>query len=332
MMALYRQLFALMLSGLAFAAMAQQQAAEVYRDDNIVIAAAVVEAGRKDLHFGDPLTLVVQIRYDDERVRLPEPDSRMFASAWSDQEGAFLKEIVAERDSVSGELPVQDNWTFRFQIMACPAAQALCRGDRLYAVPEFSLAYELIDEEGAVTGEQTAVYRPGPENFTVFTSLQLGEEGELLGFQSYFPNGAYPSPLSGVDNRYPSIGVIAGALLLLMGGVLMSPFSFFKRKVEVTRNSDRWEPVLDQLRAGAFADDARQIDAMRRCLVWYCTDKLGVDPFYWVKHEEEVSGEKQKGGGELAPYRELFHDILLSPRGQGQQLLDRLTRLVGKAR
>ncbi len=112
----------------------------------------------------------------------------------------------------------------------------------------------------------------------------------------------------------------------------MSPFSFFKRKAEVTRNSDRWEPVLEQLRAGAYTDDAHQIDALRRCLVWYCTDKLGVDPFYWVKHEEEVSGLQQKGTGDLSPFRELFNDILLSPRGQGKQLLDRLSQLIAKGR
>ena len=108
----------------------------------------------------------------------------------------------------------------------------------------------------------------------------------------------------------------------------MSPFNFFKRKTEVSVNRNRWEPVLDQLRAGNFPDDAHQLDAMRRCLVWYCTDKLGVDPFYWVKNEQEVSGEKQKGKGELAPYRDLFNDILLSPRGQGKQLLDRLTQIL----
>ena len=112
----------------------------------------------------------------------------------------------------------------------------------------------------------------------------------------------------------------------------MSPFNFFKRKSEVAVNSNRWEPILDQLRADTFPDDAHQLDAMRRCLVWYCTDKLGVDPFYWVKHEQEVSGEKQKGKGELAPFRDLFNDILLSPRGQGKQLLDRLTLLVAKGR
>lgn len=112
----------------------------------------------------------------------------------------------------------------------------------------------------------------------------------------------------------------------------MSPFNFFKRKTEVTRDNNRWEPVFEQLRAGAYADDAHQIDALRRCLVWYCTDKLGVDPFYWVKHEAEVSGQQQKGAGELVPFRELFNDILLSPRGQGKELLDRLSQLIAKAR
>lgn len=311
---------------------AQEQVIEVYRDDNIAISAHIPEAGKAGLLFGDMMSLVLQVRYDDQRVRVPAPDSKFFASAWSEQQGPFLKDIQSSQDSVSGDLPVQDTHLFRFQMMACPAAQALCRGERLYQVPQFSLVYELLDGQGAVVSEQTAAFSPQPPNFKVSTSLELGEEGELQSFQSYFPNGAYPSPLSGVDSRYPSIGVIAGGLFLLLGGVFMSPFSFFKRKTEVTRNSDRWEPLLEQLRTGAYPDDAHQLDALRRCLVWYCTDKLGVDPFYWVKHEEEVSGQQQKGTGEFAPFRDLFRDVLLSPRGQGKQLLDRLTQLVSKAR
>lgn len=309
--------------------LAQQQFPEVFRDENVVVYAGIpgVE-GEQKLHFGDVLTLVVQVRYDNERVRVPVPDSKFFGSAWTESEGAYFRTVESLQHGVDGG--IQDEYRFQFQLMACPAAQPLCRGDRLYQVPEFTLAYELIDAEGAVTGEKEAAFRPQQQKVTVSTSLELGEEGELQSFQSYFPNGAFPPPLSGVDSRAASIGVIAGGLLLLLGGVLMSPFSFFKRKAEVSINSDRWEPILNQLRAGNFPDDAHQLDAMRRCLVWYCTDKLGVDPFYWVKNEHEVSGEKQKGKGELAPYRDLFNDILLSPRGQGKQLLDRLNQLVVK--
>jgi len=312
--------------------MAQQQGNEVYRDENIVVNALITDADKADLHFGDVMTLDLQIRYDDARVRVPAPDSKFFAAAWPDSNGAFFKDVQSEQESVAGDMPVQDHHLVRFQILACPEALPLCRGERNYKVPEFSLTYELIDKEGVVLSEKTAVFQPQPQNITVQSTLELGEEGELQGFQTYFPNGAWPLPLSGNDSRYSSLGVITAGLFLLLGGVFMSPFSFFKRKTEVTRNSDRWEPVLEQLRAGGYPDDAHQIDALRRCLVWYCTDKLGVDPFYWVKHEEEVSGHQQKGGGEFAPFRELFHDILLSPRGQGKQLLDRLSQLIAKAR
>lgn len=309
------------------AVFAQQQNTEAFRDDNVTIYADVQggEAG-KTLHFGDVLTLNVKVRYDDDEVRVPALDSKFFGSAWTESEGAYFKDIAVSQSSVDGTH--QDEYVITFQMMACPAAQPLCRGERLYKVPEFKLAYELIDAEGAVTSEQSVVFRPGQDKVTVSTTLELGEEGELQSFQTYFPNGAFPSPLSGNDSRIATVGVMAAGLLLLLGGVLMSPFNFFKRKSEVTRVNDRWEPILEQLRTGTYPDDAHQLDAMRRCLVWYCTDKLGVDPFYWVKNEHEVSGEKQKGKGDLAPFRALFNDILLSPRGQGKQLMDRLTQLV----
>jgi hypothetical protein len=329
MMQMFRVIAALLL-GLAVMTgpvLAQQQYAEVFRDHNVTVHAGIPGAGgEQKIHFGDLLSMVVQVRYDEDRVRVPAPDSKFFGSAWSEAEGAFFKDVKFSQSTVDGVR--QDEYVFSFQLMACPAAQPLCRGDRLYEVPEFNLAYELIDASGAVTSEQTAAFRAGQQKVTISTTLELGEEGELQSFQTYFPNGAFPPPLSGNDSRLMSVGVMVGGLLLLLGGLLMSPFNFFKRKAEVTRINDRWEPLLEQLRTGTYPDDAHQLDAMRRCLVWYCTDKLGVDPFYWVKNEHEVSGDKQKGKGDLAPYRALFNDILLSPRGQGKQLLDRLTQLV----
>lgn len=305
---------------------------EVYRDEDIIISAGIPEGEGAKHHFGDVLSLIVDIRYDAGRVSLPQLDEKYFSGSWPEAKGIYLQGLTTSQQSLAGDLPTLVRHQFRFQVIGCPLATAMCRGERIYELPEFTLEYSLIDSEGVAVTSKTAKFRPLPLNLAVDTLLELTEEGELNPFLSYFPNGAFPQPLSGIDSRYPSLGVLAGGLLLLIGGLLMSPFNFFKRKTDVSASTARWEPILEQLRAGAYTDDAHQLDALRRCLVWYCTDKLGVDPFYWVKHEEEVSGHQQKGTGELAGYSDLFKDILMSPRGQGKQLLDRFTQLIAKAR
>jgi hypothetical protein len=305
---------------------------EVYRDDNIIILAGIPEAGNGKHHFGDVLSLIVDVRHDDARVHLQQLDAKYFLGSWPESKGIFLKDVESTRQSLSGDLATSVRYQFRFQVIGCPMATVLCRGERTYEVPEFALEYNLVDGEGVALSSKTAKFHPLPLTISIDTMLELTEEGELNTFLGYFPNGAFPQPLSGIDRRYLSVGVLAGGLLLLIGGVLMSPFSFFKRKTSVSGTAARWEPILEKLRAGVFPDDAHQLDELRRCLVWYCTDKLGVDPFYWVKPQEEVSGHQQKGTGELAAYRELFNDMLLGPRGQGKQLFDRLSQLIAKGK
>jgi hypothetical protein len=317
---------------LAAAATEHDVIGEVYRDENIVVSAGVPQSSSDVRNFGDVLSLIVEVQYDDNQVSLPQPDAKYFSTSWPESKGIYLKDIQSTQRTATGDLTDVIRHQFDFQVIGCPLATAMCRGERLYEIPEFTFEYDLIDAEGNTVSSKAVRFHPLPPNISIATTLELTEEGELNTFLSYFPNGAYPQPLSGIDSRYSSLGVIAGGLFLLLGGVLMSPFSFFKRKTDVSGTTDRWEPILEQLRAGAFADDAHQLDALRRCLVWYCTDKLGVDPFYWVKHQEEVSGQQQKGTGELVGYRDLFNDILLSPRGQGKQLLDRLSQLIAKGK
>lgn len=311
-------------------AAADDMISEVYRDDNISISAGVTEIDSTIIHFGDVLSLLMTINYDDSKVRLQQPDTKYFSSTWLESKGIFLKDLQSSQQSGSGDLPFVDKHVFRFQIIGCPEATELCRGTRTYEIPEFTLKYDLIDPEGAVVSTHEAKFRPWPENVKVASTLALNEDGELDGFLSYFPTGAYPQPLSGIDSRYTSLGFIAGGLFLLLGGMLMSPFNFFKRKTSVAKINTRWEQPLEQLRSGAFTDDEHQLDALRRSVVWYCTDKLGVDPFYWIKHQDEVSGKQQKVAGELAGFRDLFTAILLSPRGQSKQLLDRFLQLTAK--
>ena len=107
----------------------------------------------------------------------------------------------------------------------------------------------------------------------------------------------------------------------------MSPLSLFGRKAFIPKSRPRWEQVLEQLQAGKFEQEEKYMDELRRCLVWYCIDELGVDPFYWVKHQEEVSGKQLKSMDKYAELRTLFIELLHNPAGQGKSLLDRFLLL-----
>ena len=299
---------------------------EVYTDDNISIESGIVDLESKILHFGDVLSLVVNITYKNNMIPIAEITPALFTDAWPEGQGAYL----LEHNSVitSGSTPVSSN-EFRFQILACPDEEVLCRGTRQYLIPEFSFSFQILDESGTEVSVETVQFRPWPPTVMIGSAIPLGEEGELNTFPTYFPTGAFPDPLSGKDDDTSS-SLIAGSLFLLLGGILMSPFSFFKSGSSVQKTKTRWEEIQEQLHAGAFEDDAHLLDAIRKCLVWYCVDELDIDPFYWVKHQEEVSSKQQKGTEEFEEYRKLFIDVLHNPEGQGKALLDRLSPLLVK--
>ncbi len=112
----------------------------------------------------------------------------------------------------------------------------------------------------------------------------------------------------------------------------MSPFSFFKRKGFAPKEKLRWEEVLEHLQSGDIGAEDHVLDALRKCLVWYCVDTLKVDPYNWIKHEEEVSRDVQKSTSEHTEFKSLFIDLLHSPSGQGDVLLERLTGLIANER
>ena len=155
-------------------------------------------------------------------------------------------------------------------------------------MPEFTLEYSSIDGAGNDVASESIQFRPWPANLLIASAIPLGEEGELNSFATYFPTGAYPNPLTGQDLRQSFTSMIAGGLIFLLGGILMSPFSFFKRKSLAEKSNKRWEEVLSTLKSGEIQNEKQFLDSFRKCLVWYCVDELKVDPFYWLKHEEEV--------------------------------------------
>jgi|GEM_PF-4654859 len=309
-------------------AAADMAMAEVYHDQDLSIHAGVIDLSDRIIHFGDPLTMVVDISYNDRAIHVEEPASNFFSNAWPQGGGAYMLGRTLSVKPPSGNAPAEIHAVFRFQLLSCPDEKKIvCRGSRLYQVPLFSLVYQSLDKSGKVTGKDTVQFQPWPGQIMVASAITLGSEGELYRFPKYFPNGAYPHPLSGTDRSGTAMGLLGGGLVFLIGGVLMSPFGFMKRKGRA-KTAARWEQVLEQLRAGEYEDEVHMQEAVRRCLVWYCTDELRADPFDWLKRPEESNGTPRDETDGFAEYRTLFTDIILSPQGETQALLERLERLV----
>jgi len=309
---------------------AQELVEEVYRDEYVQIHARVMEQDITAITLGQVLSLVIDINYDDSRVQLQEDGAALFTSAWTQSHGAYLLEHQTSLIRSSSRATTQRHNLYFFQILGCPDGVFSCKGNRHYQMPAFELQYHIIDKTDEKTDSRVAIFRPMPAIFTVTSTLESDEAGELHGFSEYFPTGAYPDPLVGRVQKELYSGLIASGVFLLLGGILMSPLSLFKRKKAVQKSRPRWELVFEQLQSGKFEQDEKFMDELRRCVVWYCTDELEVDPFYWVKHQEEVSGKQQKGTGEYAEFRTLFIELLHNPSGEGKALLERFKSLLKK--
>jgi hypothetical protein len=316
------------LFALAPAAVAQNHVAEVYRDESLVIGAGLTSGGSRVIHFGDELVLAVRVAFDPARVAVGALDASLFESAWPPAAGPYLASVHAERQTDTGPLPERRLALFRFQILACPESDLpTCPGDRHYAVPEFSLAVEDIG-----TGTLRHVrFQPVPESLTVMPSIQLDQENQLFPFQVYFPNGGYPQPLAGRDGTRASLATAGIALAFLTGGLLMWPF---RKRTDRTAAPavPRWRRELDALKKTDGSDDARYLDHLRRCLVWYCNDELAIDPFVWLDLAEraEDAGEAAEDDTSLTALRKLFTELLHNPAGRGPELCSRLETLIAK--
>jgi hypothetical protein len=302
--------------------------ANVYQDDRISVNAGIVELENRIINFGDVIPMIIEISYNPGNVRMQEIDTAFFTEAWPENMGAYLLDHVSSAPPEPGSTFYRSRHIYRFQILACPEGAVLCKGSRFYELPEFTLQYHVLDETGSEVSTESVQFRPWQTNLMIASAIPLGEEGELNSFSTYFPTGAYPNPLTGLDYRHPSAGLVAGGLFLLLGGILMSPFSFLKRKAFAARSKTRWEEVLDILKSGDIQNEKEFVELLRKCLVWYCVDELDVDPFYWLKHEEEVALKEHHGVGNLAEHRDLFIDLLHSPSGENDILLERLTSLI----
>ncbi len=311
----------------ALPAAAAELAAEVYRDDSITIRAGLRGSSSQVVHFGDVLVLIIAVSYDPDSVVVQELDAAFFTAAWPAGNGAQLVDWRLRREAKSKSRPDRVHATYWFQILGCPDDDTpTCPGDRVYAVPEFVLGYQDLNASG--DGAHSIRFRPWPETLTVSTTLQSDEENQLLPFETYFPAGGYPDPMVGEDGIRKSFVTAGITLALLMGGLIMWPFRL-RTQGKTAADKPRWQQQLQILREVDTTDDARFLDTLRRCLVWYCNDELQLDPFVWLDLAE--SGDASDDDRTHADLRSLFIDLLHNPAGQGAEFRRRLESIISPA-
>jgi hypothetical protein len=306
--------------------MAAELAAEVYRDDDLTIHAGISDLSTRIVNFGTVLPLVVKVSYDADRVSLENLDGNFFTRAWSPDDGAVLLDWQTSSGPASDRDTTELHAEFRFQLLACPDDKRTCPGTRIYALPDFSLDYSVDAGDPEADAPRTVRFRPWPSTLIVASAIPLDEEDQLYPFQNYFPTGAYPEPLDGTNSSRASLGIAGVGLLVLLGGILMWPFRFRKQSPFAVKAANRWQELWDELQEDNGADEARFFDRLRRCVVWYCTDELGRDPYNWLHASEQVSAED--ADDVLDSLRKLFVELLQNPAGQGPELQTRFADLI----
>jgi len=305
-------------------------APEVFRDEAISIHAGLAGDSRRSVQLGDVLTLVISVTYDPDGVALLAAEGEEFAVEWADPAAIAAADWQLKRGSVPGSDREQLQATLSFQVLGCPDEQMTCPGERTYALPTFSLEYRQLRVADAATAARTVVFRPWPETLAVATSIAMDEEDQLYPFTRYFPTGGYPDPLTVADNTRASVLTAGIALLTLMGGLFMWPFGSRDKKASAAA-APRWQTLLAELRNDNGEDEARFLDSLRRCVVWYCNDELRIDPFVWLDLAERAdeAGDEVEDDKAYTELRSLFVDLLHNPVGRGAELRTRLEEITG---
>ena len=307
---------------------AQEFVTEVYRDPAITVAAGLAGGAGRVIHLGDALELRIVIAYDPRVVAFEDLDESLFESAWPPTEGIFLRGASFDHSRQNDVRSERLSAAYEFQVLDCPESDLpTCPGDRVHVVPRFRLDYV----ELATGDAKTLTFQPVPGSLTVMTTIQRDADNQLFPFEVYFPNGGFPDPQTGHNGTRSALLTAGFALALLTGGFLMWPFRS-RTKDTAAATIPRWQKELSALRQSGATDDARFLDRLRRCLVWYCNDELGVDAFIWLDLAER--GDDSRNAAEddkgLTELRDLFVELLHSPAGRGDELSARLEKLIAQ--
>ena len=291
---------------------------EVYRSEHITIRTEVPAAGSGTLRIGDVVSLLVTVSFDGNAVAVPENEAVRVTGSGPESGLVLLDRESSHRP---GATHASDRHLVRFslQILACPGGAPTCRGNRRYELPELTLEYRLHG-----SGAPAAItFRPEPRVLSVRSAITLDSAGGLHPFSAYFPEGGWPDPVIAPDRIRLSLAAAGSGLLMLIGGFLMWPFRLRANGSRQPAELPRWREQLREIEDGGEDDHFRQAERMRRCLVWYVSDELRLDPLDWIETPE--TGERPQEHGEL---RALFVDLLHDPSGRCDELRARLVLLL----
>jgi hypothetical protein len=246
----------------------------VYRDDNVVIHAGVVDASRGAARLGDALTLYVGVRFDPDTVRVTGLDDAFFQRVFADRPAFRLvaqSEESRSRDD-GGIAVVEREW--QFVVVGCPDAGASCPGERRYELPIAIIDYDVLS--AGRSSQRAARLTPWPGTLTLASAFPDAMPADAsLG--DWLPGAALPMPGDSERPRTAAMmSVTAGVLLLLLGtaGRAPAPTRPSPRRTALAR----WERVAAALEDAGLGDD-EWLDRYRRCVVCYLVDVEHASPF-----------------------------------------------------
>jgi hypothetical protein len=287
---------------------ASEYVPDVYQDDYIIVRAGIEEAGRVPVHLGDKLSLVIEAEFSGNEVIVEDLDEQLFERSWGSEKGIRLihaPEIVRTQEA-NGITILRS--IFSFQVVDCPGEFTSCRGNKTYALPVFSLGYQIVDVSGNVVNNKSVRFNPEPDSVVVMQALDIRGEGGLEKLSTYLGNAGYPAALELIkDNESGMWPLLIGGLIFM---VSFFPVLFSKNTTRRTddprRARNRWEKVL------VFAEDKSNelsdeewSDLLRRCVTWYCMDEYNINPYTWLS-DGNSEGESQA----VSNLRAYFFEVL----------------------
>ncbi|HET6629666.1 MAG TPA: hypothetical protein VFG91_07815 [Woeseiaceae bacterium] len=278
----------------------------VHRGEFLAIRAGVPEVGTRPVHVGDPLSLLIEVEFDAERLRIETLDAAFFQRAFADHAAfALHSDPAVTRTNADARTTIRASWTF--QIVDCPAGLLQCAGEKSYELPIIDVAYQLVDQSGIAMNDKSVRLRPWPGTISVTPSVNA-VTGSPDEFAVVFPGGAYQEALPVRDRRASALLAALAGTLILGAGIRGSrrrrarPAAAFPAPRALTR----WQTVLGHLETGDLPDDEWG-DTMRRCITWYCLDEMSANPCEWLE-SGALSRARVPAG--LAGLYALYSDIL----------------------
>ncbi|NNC77196.1 MAG: hypothetical protein HKN77_04485 [Woeseiaceae bacterium] len=302
------QFLAVLLALATAAAVAAQTAPTVYRDDNIIVRAGIVEAGTAAIHIGDALTLSIDVLFDPDGVRIENLDDEWLQQAFSatPQIRQYRTSTVKTKTRPNGQVGISGEW--QLQVLDCPPQVTSCPGPGTYELPVIALSYQLADADGRFSSDLRSIrFQPWPGSIDVAAAIRGGPQTDVTIFD-VLPGGAYPAPLGIAEASSRSTVMMLAGIVLFVGGLALArraeaPALAF---AESTAPSSRWEHALYRLFDDTLDDD-QWSDMLRRSFAWYCTDRLHLNPYSWLG---AAAIDRKSVGATEAPLREFFIEIL----------------------